>query len=212
MSKSDESPPDGISSFKSKNTAQGESHRSEQRSREHRVRDLINELLSATPYEAIETEVHSAGVKRLRVFIDFRLGSQTTESPPPVGIEDCVNVNRCIDEPLDAAPLIEEVFQGPYELEVSSPGLDRPMSRAEDFLRFCGSLARIQTIRPLTVDECENPTYLERNPKQRNFIGFLRGVDEGKVRIDVPLKKDCVDSVSIPLSLVQRACRETEGL
>jgi len=107
----------------------------------------------------------------------------TPESPPPVAgdtdsaarlplpeetvsLEDCARVSRDVSTALDVADLITHA----YQLEVSSPGLDRPLRRETDFARFAGREARIR----LT----------EGVDGRRNFSGHLRGAHDGIVEID----------------------------
>lgn len=83
-----------------------------------------------------------------------------------VSLEDCARVSRDVSVALDVADLIPHA----YQLEVSSPGLDRPLRRQPDFARFAGREARIR----LT----------EGVDGRRNFSGHLRGAHDGIVEID----------------------------
>ncbi|MCJ7420703.1 ribosome maturation protein RimP [Sphingomicrobium astaxanthinifaciens] len=74
-------------------------------------------------------------------------------------IEDCAEISRALDEPLEAADPIEHA----YRLEVSSPGIDRPLTRLQDFVDWSGHLARI--------------TLEEKLAGQKKFKGTLDGVD-----------------------------------
>ena len=95
----------------------------------------------------------------LRVFIDKASG---------VSLDDCASVSRELSAVLDVADAIEI----PYSLEVSSPGLNRPLKKAADFARFVGKKAKIRTRHPV-------------GEARRNFSGTLVGVDGDKVKIDV---------------------------
>lgn len=132
----------------------------------------ISTLLEPLGYEVVHLEVHTHRQKVLRLFIDHlsaNLGA--------IGIEDCATVSRALNEPLDQMPDVDHLFHGsPYELEVSSPGVDRPLRQAKDFTRFAGKEARIHTFRPLSVEEIENPDHLKNHPKQKNFLGVLKGL------------------------------------
>src|SRR6187397_3678370 len=97
----------------------------------------------------------------VRVFID-RPGPSATPDDS-VSIEDCEQVNREISTILD----VEDPLPFAYTLEVSSPGLDRPLRGEDDYRRFAGRLAKIVTTAP--VDG------------QSHFEGRLAGVDEGMV-------------------------------
>ena len=85
-----------------------------------------------------------------------------------VSLEDCERVSRDISAALDVADLIPHA----YALEVSSPGLDRPLRRERDFARFAGQKARIRLVEGQGTDG------------RRNFSGVLRGARDGLVSID----------------------------
>lgn len=87
-----------------------------------------------------------------------------------VSLEDCARVSRDVSAALDVADLIKHA----YVLEVSSPGLDRPLRREQDFARFAGQKARIRMV------EGQVPGAEGR----RNFSGTLRGAKEGRVEIE----------------------------
>ena len=100
-------------------------------------------------------------------------------------------------------PEVAEIFGStPYELEVSSPGVDRPLRREQDYLRFAGRKIRLNTFRPLSAEELENAPYAAQNPRQKNFLGELLGLDSGKVRLKSSIGGE---EVRIPLPLVARA-------
>ena len=82
-----------------------------------------------------------------------------------VGLDDCERVSRDVSAALDVADSIPHA----YQLEVSSPGLDRPLRRERDFARFVGESARIRLI-----DGVEG---------RRNFHGTLRAAKDGRVEI-----------------------------
>lgn len=145
---------------------------------------LIAPLVQPMGYEVVYLEVDQRQ-KALRVFIDRAEGSQGIGA---IGIGDCVTVTKALDEPLDKMPEIDEVFGAAgYELEVSSPGVDRPLRTAHDFEKFKGQEIRLHTFRPLSGEELSNPEYQSRNPKQKNFFGNLQGMRDGRVLIAINL-------------------------
>lgn len=83
-----------------------------------------------------------------------------------VSLEDCERVSRDVSAALDVADLITHA----YQLEVSSPGLDRPLRRAQDFARFVGLRAKVRLN--------------EGVEGRRNFSGVLLAVEDGRVEID----------------------------
>ncbi len=133
----------------------------------------------------------------LRVFVDVPFDadahwadeaerrSRADASPT---IQDLEQISRDMSAILD----VEETIDHSYTLEVSSPGLDRPLRTAADYRRFAGRLAKIVVSRP--VD------------RQTHFEGRLGGFDDGSIVIETtPGKRQL-----IPLSLVTRARLEVE--
>ena len=97
------------------------------------ARRVAGPVISEMGYELVEVKfVMEAGRWRLRFFIDREGG---------VGINDCEAVSREVETLLD----VENVVDGPYSLEVSSPGLDRPLYSPADFIRFAGRMAKVRT-------------------------------------------------------------------
>lgn len=159
-----------------------------------RLMDLISSLIEPQGFEVVHLEVINQRQKTLRVFID-RLNGAADHQRGGIGIQDCVDVTRLLDEPLEQSPEVEAIFKGPYELEVSSPGVERPLRKEKDFVRFAGREARIHSFRPLSVEELGGTGssleaaavahYQVKNPKQKNFLGVLKGVENGKVLLTV---------------------------
>jgi ribosome maturation factor RimP len=137
--------------------------------------------LEALGYELIHLEVHIGRQNILRLFIEHLEWNRGG-----IGIEDCARVSRALDEPLDAMGEIEALFHGAYELEVSSPGVDRPLRTLRDFERFKGREVRLYIDRPLTLEEAGNAEFCKKHPKQKTFLGISQGVNaEGKIELDV---------------------------
>lgn len=135
---------------------------------------LAQRLCDAEGLELVHVEFQrEAGGRILRLYID---------QPGGVTLDDCVNISRQAGDLLDVN--LEDI--GPYNLEVSSPGSDRPLSRETDYDRFKGNVARVKTIRPIDG--------------QKNFKGVLAGVSAGKVLLSIGDK-----TVAIPLREIQRA-------
>jgi len=153
-------------------------------------------LVAPLGYEIVALEQSTApGIGRtLTLFIDF-----ASEIPGHrISLDDCTAVNNAVDELFETTPLLE----GRYTLEVSSPGVERPLRRAEDYSRFRGRRARLHTFRPLESAESENPAYWEKNRKQKNFVGLLEGLtpDGLKVRMNIDGAQ-----VAVPLELISKA-------
>lgn len=121
---------------------------------------LIGRTVEPMGYELVGVEYLSRGKggKLLRVYIDQQSG---------ITVDDCAAVSRQLSAMLD----VEDPIAENYELEVSSPGLDRPLFRPEHFARFSGERVRIRLSRPLEG--------------RRNFEGILKGLVEGCVELTV---------------------------
>jgi len=122
----------------------------------------------------------------VRVFIDRPGPAATAEES--VSIEDCEQVSREIGTILD----VEDPLPFAYTLEVSSPGLDRPLRGEQDYRRFAGRLAKI--VMSEAVDN------------QTAFEGRLRGVDDRAVLLEGPKGR----MHRLPLQLITRARLEVE--
>jgi len=123
------------------------------------------------------------------------------ESPVGKGIsfDDCVKVDHGLD-PLFESPAFEEVLAETFTLEVSSPGLDRPLRKPTDFQKFVGKRAQIKTFRPLTENEMGNAKYFEHHQKQKNFFGILHGYAGDSVELETDNMR-----FKIPYSLITKA-------
>ena len=153
-----------------------------------KVQEITNRVAASLGLEVVEVELRGSGSHRmLRIFID---------KPGGVTHEDCAGVSREVGTILD----VEDVIPGgSYVLEVSSPGLDRKLSRAEDFQRFIGSRLKLTT-----RDEVNG---------RRHFEGRLESFQDGRLVLDVgapPSKKSKVtvaapQKLEISLSNVDKA-------
>lgn len=88
------------------------------------------------------------------------------DQPGGVTVEDCASFSRELSDLLD----FEDPIPASYHLEVSSPGLDRPLARPRDFVRFAGSEITLRTCLPVGG--------------QRNFQGVLRGMDGERIMLE----------------------------
>ena len=122
----------------------------------------------------------------VRVFIDRPGPAATPEES--VSIEDCEQVNREISTILD----VEDPLPFAYTLEVSSPGLDRPLRGEDDYARFAGRMAKV------VVSEAVD--------NQKAFAGRLRGIDGGEVLLEGPNGR----MHRLPLRLITRGKLEVE--
>lgn len=119
---------------------------------------LLQPTVNDLGYELVGVEYHPNSVNALlRVYID-KVGG--------INLDDCVAVNEQVSGILD----VEDPISGKYTLEISSPGLDRPLFSLDDFVRFVGSQAKIRLSRPIG--------------RQRNFKGQILSVNENRIAIE----------------------------
>ena len=115
------------------------------------IENLIEQVVSGLGYELVDIEFSPRG-RLLRVFLDIERG---------ITVDDCATVSNQLQR-------VFEVENIDYDrLEISSPGLDRPLKKLADFERFMGENAQIRL--SLAVGN------------QRNFVGLLGGVRDGAV-------------------------------
>jgi ribosome maturation factor RimP len=115
------------------------------------------------------------------------------EKPGGVALQDCVETSRLLNPVLDVEDLIPG---GRYELEVSSPGLNRPLRRPEHFAAVIGETIHVTTKEPLSAWNGEEPMFSTR----RNVTGVLSSFDGTTIRLSVDGR-----DVVIPLAGVQKA-------
>jgi len=135
------------------------------------LQQRLESTLAGLGYELVDFERSGKG-KLLRIFMDKAGG---------ITVDDCATVSNHLSRVL----AVEGVDYD--RLEVSSPGLDRPLKKEQDFVRYAGQKARIRLRVPLAG--------------QRNFVGVLRETRAGKVEIEV----DDGKRVSVDLSNLEKA-------
>lgn len=150
-----------------------------------RVQSLALTILDSMGLELVEIEYRRAGREALlRLYIDREGG---------VTLDDCADFSRELSTLLD----IEDFIPCEYTLEVSSPGLDRPLKTEADYVKFAGRLVKVKTYEPYQ-DDAGN--------RRKTFLGRLDGLRDGVVVIS--LKEG--QTASIPLELVAKANLEFE--
>lgn len=110
-------------------------------------------------YELVEVELAGqSGVRILRIYIDKADGG--------IGLQDCTTISQLLNPLLDAEDFISEN----YFLEVSSPGIDRPVRKPSDFNRYAGEAITVLTHSPIQG--------------RKKFDGMLRGFEDGLIQVD----------------------------
>ncbi|SDL61254.1 ribosome maturation factor RimP [Halarsenatibacter silvermanii] len=142
-----------------------------------RVAGRVETMLSGEDLELVAVDYVKEGSERvLRVFIENREGE--------VDLEDCERISRGLSDWLDEEDFISES----YILEVSSPGLERPLRGREDFSRFAGENVFIRTYAPIE--------------DKKEFTGILQGIDDDTVEV---MLKENGKRVALPYSSIAKA-------
>lgn len=140
-----------------------------------RVAALIEGPLEGLGYELVRVQLSGGDRPVLQIMAERSDGAAMT-------VEDCADISRSVSALLDA----EDPIAGAYTLEVSSPGIDRPLTRPRDFERFAGFEARIETH--------------ESVAGRRRFKGRLLGLEDGVVSLAVD-----ADTVRLPIDAIAKA-------
>jgi ribosome maturation factor RimP len=134
------------------------------------IERLVDQVVSGLGYELVDFETSPKG-RLMRIFIDVERG---------ITVEDCAAVSNQVSR-------VFEVENVDYDrLEVSSPGLDRPLKKLADFQRFSGSEVQVRLRMPVA--------------NQRNFAGVLNGVVDGEVHLSTGKGE-----VAFPLEEIEKA-------
>lgn len=158
-----------------------------------KIESLIEPICAAHGLELVQVKLTQGKGAVLQVFIDREFAAPHVNGvavahASGVTVDDCKLVSRDVSTLLDVH---EELLPGRYHLEVSSPGLDRPLVRLRDFERFCGSEVKVE-VRPPIGD-------------RKRFHGTLLGVDGEDVRLLEPPDSDDGTEVRIPHPLITKA-------
>ena len=138
------------------------------------IQAIVEPVVTSLGYELVGAEFLIQGQNGLlRIYIDAEDGIQ---------LKDCQRVSHQLSGVLD----VEDVIKSKYQLEVSSPGLDRPLFTVEHFERFQGHKVRLKLTVPLEG--------------QRKFKGILKGVKNDQVLLEVG-----DEEVSLALSAIDKA-------
>jgi ribosome maturation factor RimP len=139
-----------------------------------RIEDIVAPTIVGMGYELVRVAMSKGGT--LQIMIEPADGR-------PMDVEGCATVARALSAVLD----VEDPIPNSYTLEVSSPGIDRPLTRPKDYARWAGHIARLETNLPIEG--------------RRRFKGTLLGLADGVVK----LRLDDGKEADVPLSIVSRA-------
>lgn len=126
------------------------------------ISEIAQPILDSLGLELVDIEYRKEGHgMTLRLYID---------KPGGIMLDDCADVSRELSEILD----VEEIIAANYNLEVSSPGLNRPLTKPADFERYVGKLVKVRTYE-MIADNSGN--------RRKTFLGRLEGFENGSVHL-----------------------------
>ena len=140
----------------------------------HRIEDIVTPTITGMGYELVRVAMSKGGT--LQIMVEPADGR-------PMDVEGCATLSRALSAVLD----VEDPIPGSYTLEVSSPGIDRPLTRPKDYVRWSGHIARLETVQPIEG--------------RRRFKGKLLGLENDVVRLRLEDGQEAV----VPLTAVSRA-------
>jgi len=155
-----------------------------------KIAEIAERVAEPEGIEIVEVQLLGAGRGRLlRIYIDRAASEASSDRPQGVTHADCEFISHQVGTILD----IEDVIPGDsYTLEVSSPGLERKLSKAKDFERFVGQKAKVVLREPV-----EN---------QRRWEGKLAGISQGVVALEIAALEPAAGRViHFPLAQVEKA-------
>ncbi len=136
--------------------------------------ELIEPIINEEGYELVYLQYVAGRKGQLKIFVDHEKG---------ISIEDCARVSRFVSDLLDH----EDPIPRSYTLEVSSPGLERPLTKKEHYIRFKGEKVRVQVSKELEG--------------RKKFSGILKKANENMIVIELVDK----NQVKIPYDLIEKA-------
>ncbi len=144
---------------------------------EARVAHIVEPVVAGLGYRLVRVKLSSLNGATLQIMAERPDGTMT--------VEDCERLSRDLSPVLD----VEDPIDTAYHLEVSSPGIDRPLVRRSDFEHWSGHEAKIELSRP--------------QDGRRRFKGILRGLDGDAVRLELEAKSKLEGPQTVSLPLVE---------
>lgn len=140
-----------------------------------RIAALITPAIEAMGFDLVRVQVSGSQRPTLQIMAEPASGRA-------MSVDDCAEISRAVSAVLD----VEDPIAGPYSLEVSSPGIDRPLTRPKDYERFLGHEAKVETHTPLDG--------------RKRFKGQIKSVDANAVELIV----DGAD-IRVPFAAIHKA-------
>jgi ribosome maturation factor RimP len=143
---------------------------------ETRIASIVESTLEDMGYELVRVAILGRSRPTVQIMADRADGAQIT-------VDDCEVISRGLGAVLD----VNDPLPGAWNLEISSPGIDRPLTRVKDWNRFAGHLARVETHMPFDG--------------RRRFSGVALGADEKSARLRLEDGRE----IAFPLSAIRKA-------
>ena len=143
------------------------------------ISDLVEPVLADLGFRLVRVDVTGRDGKTVQVMAERPDGTMT--------IDDCESVSRQISPLLD----VHDPIAGAYRLEVSSPGIDRPLVRLQDFETWAGHEAKVELKQPVEG--------------QKRFRGRIEGVEDGEIRLETELAGHGVEVIGLSAAEVASA-------
>jgi ribosome maturation factor RimP len=143
--------------------------------RQATLETLIQPTVEGLGYDLVRVVVSGRQRPTLQVMAERR-------DRKPMTVEDCETISRAISAKLD----VEDPLPDAYTLEVSSPGIDRPLVRPADYVRFAGHVAKVESREPVAG--------------QRRFTGRILGADDTTLRLATE-----TGEIELPIAAIARA-------
>lgn len=145
-----------------------------------RVAAIVEPVIEDLGYRLVRVKISSQNGTTLQVMAERADGTMS--------VEDCETVSRAVSPALD----VDDPMPGAYTLEVSSPGIDRPLVRPADFIRWAGHEAKVEMARPVGA--------------RKRFRGFVRGIEGEDALIELPDPQPGTDPIArLPLADIGEA-------
>jgi ribosome maturation factor RimP len=144
-----------------------------------RVSDLVEPVLESMGYRLV--------LVRLMGGADAILEIMAERADGTMAVEDCEAVSHAVSPLLD----VHDPVEGSYRLQVSSPGIDRPLVRGADFERWAGYEVKIELNEPVSG--------------RKRFRGLIEGLADGEARIEIEVPEAGPQVIGLPLALIASA-------
>ena len=145
----------------------------------HRLDQILRPLVNSMGFDLVRVKLMGGRRKTLQIMAERPNGH--------MNVDDCAQLSHAISALLD----VEDPIEGEYDLEVSSPGIDRPLVRSADFERYAGHLAKIK----LAV----------LHQGRKRFVGTVEGLEQDKVILQLQDAAPGEAEVRLPLDQIEEA-------